>query len=257
MRHSRKPAGRSRLGKWRNAPFVTILLLSLVLIQPSLAQEGTISPQYMEPTWQASYWNNVSLSGYPAFWRSESALNYNWGTGSPDPRLNPDHFSVRWSRNIDLAPGTYRFTATSDDGVRVWLDGQLLINGWYDHAPATFTADKYVSAGDHMLMVEYYERAGGAMISLTWALVSQPSSGAWRGEYYNDIWLGGAPALVRDDAVIDFAWAEGSPAPGIVSGDRFSARWTRDLSLAPGLYRFSMTVDDGGRLWVNGSLTRQ
>ena len=233
---------------------IMAVLLTLVLGQPALAQGEGNAPQYMEPVWQASYWNNVSFSGYPVLWRSESALNYNWGTGSPDPRINADYFSARWSRNFDLAPGTYRFTVTSDDGVRVWFDGQLLIDGWYDHAPASFAADKVVSSGDHMVMVEYYERAGGAMINLTWNLVGQPGSGAWRGEYYNGTWLGGAPVLVRDDAAIDFSWGDGSPAPGLVGSDRFSARWTRELGLAPGLYRFSMTTDDGGRLWVNGNL---
>jgi hypothetical protein len=76
---------------------------------------------------------------------------------------------------------------------------------------------------------------------------------AWRGEYYNNVSLGGSPVLVRDDAKIDFGWGAGSPGPG-VNADQFSVRWTRTLSLPAGSYRFAMTIDDGGRLWVNGHM---
>jgi hypothetical protein len=60
--------------------------------------------------------------------------------------------------------------------------------------------------------------------------------------------------LVRDDPQINFRWGAGSPAPGIIPKDRFSVRWTRSLNLTAGTYRFTMTVDDGARLWVNDHL---
>jgi hypothetical protein len=231
------------------------LMVALALAPEAAAQGNEID--YMEPNWQASYWANTNMSGYPAFIRTEGTLNHNWGTGSPDWRVPADYFSARWSRYFDLGAGTYRFTVTADDGVRLWVDGHLLVDAWRDQPPTTYAADIAMSAGEHMVMVEYYERAGGATISVSWAPVGQPTPGpqpisAWRGEYYNNTWVGGTPVLVRDDAAINFGWDTGSPAPGIVSADRFSTRWTRGLSLTPGRYRFSMTVDDGGMLWVNG-----
>ena len=75
----------------------------------------------------------------------------------------------------------------------------------------------------------------------------------WRGEYYANTSLVGAPALIRNDAAVDFNWGGGSPGPGMPA-DGFSARWTRTLDLAAATYRFYLTIDDGARLWINNQL---
>jgi hypothetical protein len=231
-----------------------ILLISLivVLLSSSVVSAQDPSPQHSDPTWQASYWNNTALSGAPALQRSEPNLDHNWGMGSPDPAIQADGFSARWTRYLDFAAGTYRFTATSDDGMRVYVDGGLIINEWYDHSTKTVSVDKALSGGHHLVVVEYYENSVEAVARLTWAPVSGITN--WRGAYFTNKTLSGAPALVRDDAQINFRWGTGSPAPGVIGKDGFSVRWTRSLNLAAGSYRFSMTVDDGGRLWVNGHL---
>ncbi len=64
--------------------------------------------------------------------------------------------------------------------------------------------------------------------------------------------MSGTPALVRNEQQIWFNWGTSSPAPGWVDADNFSARWTRSLAMPAGNYRFTMTVDDGARLFVNG-----
>ena len=237
-----------------NASWRILLALALfvTLAGPAWAQD--VSPKYTEPGWQAAYWNNRGLYGPPTLWRTEGGnLNYDWGTGSPDPRIPVDNFSARWSRYVEFSSGTYRFTATADDGVRVWVDGQIVIDAWRDQPPTTYTGDKYISSGDHMIMVEYYENGGGATIQVSWQLVGQVITD-WRGEYFSNIWLSGQPALTRNDAAINFEWGEGSPAWGVIPADYFSVRWTRNLSLAAGNYRFTATADDGVRLWVNGQL---
>jgi hypothetical protein len=73
----------------------------------------------------------------------------------------------------------------------------------------------------------------------------------WTGSYYNNTDLGGSPALVRQDKAIDFQWHEGSP-DAAVRADDFSVRWTGRWLLVGGTYRFSVTVDDGARLWIDG-----
>ncbi|MGQ9586738.1 MAG: PA14 domain-containing protein [Anaerolineae bacterium] len=233
-----------------------ILAIALVLALAGTSTvwaEGPITPQHSDPYWQAWYWNNTTLSGLPALQRSEANLDYDWGYGSPDPAISPDRFSARWTRYIEVPPGTYRFTATSDDGIRVWVDGALLINEWYDHAPKTVSADRALGAGHHLILVEFYENTGGAVARLSWALAT-PTITYWRGEYFNNPTLTGVPTLVRDDPQVHFNWGLGSPAPGLLWPDGFSVRWTRNLDLPAGMYRFTVTADDGVRLWVNRHL---
>ncbi len=231
--------------------FLSSLAAVLLLTNIALAQ-GPVEPQHSDPTWQAAYWNNTFLSGSPVLQRSEAALDYDWGNGSPDAAVNPDRFSARWSRYIDVTPGVYRFTATSDDGIRIWIDNDLIIDQWNDHSPRTFTADKNLASGHHLVVVEFYENGGGAVARVSFAQTTNIYN--WRGEYYNNPTFSGSPALVRDDTQINFNWGDGSPAPGTINADKFSVRWTRTIDLPAGSYRFTLTVDDGSRLWVNNHL---
>ncbi len=230
------------------------LLFVLALAMPVGAQGP--GPQHSDPTWRAAYWNTMDLAGTPVLERAETNIWYEWGTASPAAGVvNADMFSARWTRYIDVTPGTYQFTFTSDDGMRVWVDGDLILNEWYDHPAKTVVVEKYLSSGHHLVKVEYYENGGVATAKVAWQLKTQPPViTQWRGEYFNDITLGGTPALVRNDAAINFNWGSGSPAPGVVNADRFSVRWTRTLDFTPAMYRFTLTVDDGARLWVNGHL---
>lgn len=232
---------------------ITLVLAVLLFSGPVLAQ-GPILPMHSDPTWSASYWNNPTLSGTPALTRQEANLDYDWGTGSPQAGvINADQFSARWTRYIDVTPGNYRFTATSDDGIRLWIDGALLLDKWTDHPAQTFTVDRYLDSGHHYLVVEYYENGGEAVARFSWALLDGTGAG-WRGEYFNNMSLSGTPALVRTDAALNFSWGAASPAPGTVGTDYFSVRWTQTTSIAAGMTRFKLTVDDGARLWVNGHL---
>ena len=72
----------------------------------------------------------------------------------------------------------------------------------------------------------------------------------WRGEYFDNPHLSGAPVLVRNDSAILFGWGPDSPGPNVPT-DGFSARWSRDVEFPAGTYRFRVLVDDGARLWVD------
>jgi hypothetical protein len=114
--------------------------------------------------WRAMYFANQTLTGAPAAHRCEAAIAYNWGGGGPPGTgLPADHFSVRWVATRTFVAGTYTFTATGDDGMRVFLDDTLLLNQWADHGPLTTTVTRAVGAGGHELRVEYYEDLGGAL----------------------------------------------------------------------------------------------
>jgi hypothetical protein len=230
---------------------VSAFIILLALAAPVAAQ-GPIQPQHSDPAWQAQYWDNQDLSGSPVLTRQDANINFDWNTGSPDGAVPAEHFSARWTRTIDVTPGTYRFSVTSDDGIRVWIDGVLLLDEWYDHSAVTFTFTRYLGEGHHVVKAEYYENHGYAVAKLSWTRV-EGDTGNWQAEYFNNTTLSGAPALTRHDASINFNWGDGSPGSG-VAADLFSARWTRTVNLAADRYRFSLTVDDGARLWVNGQI---
>jgi YD repeat-containing protein len=213
--------------------------------------------------WRGEYYNNTGLSGAPAMVQNDGAgfLNFNFGDGGPGSPCIPvtDNFSARWKRTVNFEAGTYRFTATADDGVRLYVDGQLKIDQWTPHAPTTYTADVFLSAGDHEIKLEYFEGVGGAVAILTWAPVCQTTVAAnrWKGEYFNNQAVAGSPAVTRDDGPdsLNLNFGGGSPwsACGVIA-DNFSARWTRTVNFAQGIYRFSATVDNGVRLYVDGYL---
>ncbi|MSR04956.1 MAG: hypothetical protein EXS04_05115, partial [Phycisphaerales bacterium] len=68
--------------------------------------------------------------------RIDSNINFNWNNGSPDPLVPVDAFSVRWTGTI-TAPttGPCTFYTTTDDGTRLWIDGQLLVDKWISQSP--------------------------------------------------------------------------------------------------------------------------
>jgi hypothetical protein len=236
------------------------------------------SPVYADASWQAVYWNNTALDGAPVLQRPEMVLNNDWGLQSPAPGIvNGDYFSVRWTRTVDLSPGRYRFIATADDGIRVWVNDVLIIDGWQNQARTVYIGYVDVTGGPASVKVEYYDQQHHAVAQLTWARISGsgplladtavPASNSnvsvyetpvsnWQGEYFNNAYLIGEPVLVRDDAQIDFDWGLDPPDPHYIVFDRehFSARWTQTVNMPDGRYRFLVTVDDGVRLWVDGQL---
>lgn len=233
----------------RHTLIALFMLLAALLPRALFAQD--VRPSHSDPGWQAAYWTNATLAGAPTIQRFDPQLAFDWGFSSPDPAIYYDNFSARWERYIDVTPGTYVFTATADDGIRLWVDDELLINQWSDHPVQRFTAEKQLGPGHHLVRVEYYERAGAAVANVAWTLQSEPNVNSWRGEYFDNTVLSGAPVLVRADPEINFRWGNGGPGSG-VGADNFSARWTRSWELPAGNYRFTVTVDDGARLFVNG-----
>lgn len=209
--------------------------------------------------WVAKYFNNTGFADGPVIKREESEINYNWGEGSPAPGINDDFFSVEWKRKIHFSAGTYRFTATMDDGMQVWVSGQKIIDSWYDSQMHSVSADLQLPEGDHDVHVKYYEAGGGAVARFTWIRLPAPSPAPeaisnWRGEYFNNMVLRPPAPIVRDDQEINFDWGFNSPVPGTIQENYISIRWTKNIQVSPGWYRFSVTTDDGVRLWVNNVL---
>ncbi|MBW3538334.1 PQQ-dependent sugar dehydrogenase [Candidatus Parcubacteria bacterium] len=201
--------------------------------------------------YSAQYFDNQTLSGEPKLTRTDPAINFNWGSGSPDPAIPADRFSARWTKEQEFAAGDYEFTVTADDGVRLYLDGALVIDKWLDQPPATYRASRRLSAGSHQIKLEYYENGGGAVAEFGFG--PAPAPAGFRGEYFDNQTLSGAPKLTRTDPAINFNWGTGSPDPALPA-DRFSVRWTKSQTFAAGSYTFSLWSDDGVRFWIDDQL---
>jgi len=100
--------------------------------------------------------------------RVEPEIDFGWGREQPIPELPADNFSVRWS-GIFSAPHTegtneYRFTATTDDGVRLYADDQIMVNDWSDHGAKSFSFNSQLRSGENLpIVIEYYESLYGAV----------------------------------------------------------------------------------------------
>ncbi len=118
-------------------------------------------------SYDAQYFNNTQLSGQPTLERCDQNVG-GWGASGPDPSINPDNFSVRYSGSFDFSAGEYQFTATATDGIRVLVDGSPVIDEFIDEPATTYQATTQLSAGAHQITVEYYHRSGSAQASVGW-----------------------------------------------------------------------------------------
>lgn len=218
------------------------------------ADDGAVA----DPTqdgWDASYWDNESLSGPPIVTRLEPTLEHYWFSGeAPAPGLPTSSWSARWMQTATFEAHNYRFYASTDDGMRVYVDGELLIDQWREQSVQTFTADVVLAAGAHEIWVEYFETGGPGVAKVTWQKAEPLPTDSWRAEFFNNIELEGAPVLVRADDEIDFDWGEDSPEAGVVNADDFSVRWSRSVYFEEGRYKFETKTNDGVRLYVDDML---
>lgn len=126
------------------------------------------TPPAPQGYWQGSYYDNPALTGAPLFTRNDPVIDFHWGDGGPGAGIPNDSFSASWVRAEYFQAGNYRFFATVDDGIRIYVDNQLVLDAWKVQPPTGYFGDVYMPAGYHTLRVEYYEEAGNAEISVTW-----------------------------------------------------------------------------------------
>jgi LysM repeat protein len=173
----------------------TVLLVSLVacamLSALALAHPAPVvaSSQYPEePYWYAEFFDARWPTVSPVYTRHDAAINFDWGTGSPNVAVPVDDFSARWTRTVEFAGGRYNIWVVHDDGVLVWIDDQLIINQWYDQPvymrytagpPAMNLHHEQIdlAPGLHRIKLEYYEHGKNAVIKFGWSTVETvPSS---------------------------------------------------------------------------------
>jgi YVTN family beta-propeller protein len=115
------------------------------------------------------YFNNTALTGSPALERIER-VNFSW-TDSPGPGVNANLFSTRWTGFVEAsASGSFRFQTRSNDGVRLWIDGNLVVDHWASHATANdITAAIPMTKNQrYSVTLEFYDNSGTAVARLYW-----------------------------------------------------------------------------------------
>lgn len=121
----------------------------------------------------AQYFDQLAFGGTPLT-RIDPNVDFNWGNGSPDATIAPDTFSARWRGEVKADfDELYTFSTTSDDGVRLTIDGDVVIDHFDDHAPSLDTGNIALTPGWHAVLLEYYENGGGAQVHLSWQSASQ------------------------------------------------------------------------------------
>jgi GH24 family phage-related lysozyme (muramidase) len=227
--------------------------------------------------WRAAYFNSVDLSGAAVFDQPlgyDSKFSRTWGTGSPGGNL-VDNFTARFTTQRNLSAGLYKFQVNADDGIRVRVGDQILLDYW--NSPiAKHTRFFYLPGGETPISVEYREDGGDAYVNFDMVPVSQidenPDSSkdwvtnvyTWNGQakpsvnFYNDSnnkigrinlgsnqrsdgWKGvsfdvGRGALRREiDRLPDDTFAFVSYTQADFTGER---------------YKFTVKADDGFRLFA-------
>lgn len=124
------------------------------------------------------YFANQDLQGKPKLTRVDPQVNFDWGGGAPADGMPVDHFSVCWTGTlVPTKTGSYVLGTTSDDGVRLYLNGKLLIDQWHDQGATSYSARAQLEAGhEYQIKIEYYENTGLAVARLTWAPPNQEAN---------------------------------------------------------------------------------
>ena len=147
-----------------NSSIATVIALTVALQAGGTTGTGT--------GLTAQYWTNTTFSGTPALTRTDPGLNFAWRTkGSPDPAIPADNFSARWTGFVQAQfTGPHTFVVVSDETVKVWINGQVVIDHSTPHGAAVDSATVNLTAGKkYAIRIDYTEHTGEAYLKLLWS----------------------------------------------------------------------------------------
>ena len=225
---------------------------------PTSPPTPTVTPTPSStPIWRSAFFNNTTLSGAPVWTSTTLEPNVNWRSSSPSPSVPVDNFSARFERIVDLSAGNYRLQVQADDGVRLFLDGQLVVNAFHalTAGAQSYRVDRILS-GPHSIRIEFVEFTGDAY--LYFALYPLVVRSEWTVGYFNNPNLSGAAissaVVPRSGVPIDVNWGGQSPLPGVIPPDNWSTRWEGSFDFEAGGYTFYANADDGVRIYFDNRL---
>ena len=166
MEYFDQTSGASAKLSWSSASVSKAIIPRSQLYPPLVSVTGT--------GLRGSYYNAVDLSGAVIVSRVDTNVNFNWLNASPAAGINTDNFSVRWSGLVQpLFSETYTFYTMTDDGVRLWVNGQQLVNDWTGHSPKENSGTITLVAGQkYNIVMEYFDQTSGASAMLSWSAPS-------------------------------------------------------------------------------------
>jgi RHS repeat-associated protein len=226
------------------------------------------------------YWSNNTLSGNPVLTRVDQNVNFGWDTGSPSSGTVPDDaFSARWEGYF-VAPetGSYQFGSDSDDGCKIWINSQLILDGWSGCSNQYGTSVSLTAGQVAPIKMEYKEVSGtayarlkvkggvstdGMIVPTDWLQTGvRPVTNqrGLTGSYYarrdgtNTFNANNPLVMKRVDPYLSFNWGTGAPVAG--GPNDFLVRWSGYIT-APvsGTYTFGARSDDGTKITVGTTNT--
>ena len=187
------------------------------------------------------YYNGIDLSGSPVFVRTDPQINFDWAGNSPDRSVGRYNFSVRWQGYFTFTQGTYTFSAIASDGMRVYTDGNLVLDEWFNQAATSYTVQQTLSAGTHLITVEYYEKTGWSAAHLTWqgsAPVVQPPS---------ILSFTATPSAVTAGQPATLTWSISGPATVAIDNSVGDVSGTTSKTVMPGqTTTYTLTATNSG-----------
>jgi PA14 domain len=200
--------------------------------------------------------------------RNDATVDFNWGGDRPSPAVKVDKFSVKWTGQVKApVSGSYTFSVTADDGVRLFLSGAKVIEGWKDQSATTYTCTATLAAGTlYNIELHYYEHGDTSRCQLHWSYPGQPDqaipqsqlsppAGQTTGTLTREVWTGVTGASVSNiptGLAPNYTGALTSfEAPGNWA-DNYGTR-VRGYITAPatGNYRFWIASDNASELWLS------
>jgi hypothetical protein len=117
----------------------------------------------------AEYYNGLNFNDLRAT-QIDTTIHFDWGTGKPHRNINSDNVSVRWQGKIEPRVACeYTFFVNSDNGRRLWINDQLIIDQWVDDYDIEYSGTTNLQAGQrYNIKLEYFESTGGAYCRLEW-----------------------------------------------------------------------------------------
>jgi uncharacterized protein YgiM (DUF1202 family) len=256
----------------------------LLVVLAALGALATAPAAAQSFSWVAEYYNNTNLTDPKVLTRTEGALNFNWGAGSPAAEVNADNFSVRFAADPFFRAGNYRFFILADDAVRLAVGFPFQPQLDTVAAPQVgqiVSVDIALPEGVSHVQLDYQEFSGNAYVYMQWFNLAQnpnpqpnfPPIGApppgqgggspgnppiipvgnspWTAQYYANAILSGSPTAILSEVTPTRDWGSGSPVSSIPA-DNWSARWTSTQTLPAGNYLLRVRADDGIRVVING-----